>query len=110
MTNAIKNKILNIEYSERKAFWCLVSLVIAFFGFYVYFVNSAIINVVERQKTEREIASVNSRVSNLESSYLALNDKISIDYAFSMGFVKVEKEKYVHRKTLSANLSLNKLH
>ena len=106
MTKNIKNKILSIEYSERKAFWYLVLFVVFFSGFYIYFVNSAIINVVERQKIEREIASIGSRVSDLETSYLSLNNKINFDYALSLGFVKVEKEKYVYRKAQSANLSL----
>ncbi|KKR46931.1 MAG: hypothetical protein UT90_C0014G0020 [Parcubacteria group bacterium GW2011_GWA1_40_21] len=107
MTKMIKNKIMSIEYSERKAFWYLALLAAAFSGFYIYFVNGAIINVVERQKTEKEIISVNSRISDLESSYFSLNGKINLDYAYSLGFVKAGKEKYVYRKSLSANLSLN---
>lgn len=107
MTKKIRNKILNIEHKERKAFWCLVSLAVAFSGFYIYFVNGAIINVVERQKIEREIVSINSRIGDMESSYISLNNKISLEYAFSAGFVKVAKEKYVYRKTLGANLSLS---
>lgn len=109
MTKTIKNKILNIESPERKAFWYLVLFAVVFAGFYIYFVNGAIINVVERQKIEKEISSINSRISDLESSYISLNNKISLDYAFSAGFVKVAKEKYVYRKTLGANLSFNRL-
>lgn len=102
-----KNKILNIEYSEKKVFWYLVLFLVIFSGLYIYFVNGAIINVVERQKIEREIISINSRIGDLESSYISLNKKINLEYAFSAGFVKVEKEKYVYRKALGANLSLN---
>ena len=109
MTKIIKNRILNIEYSGRKSFWYLTLLTIIFSGTYVYFVNCAIINVVERQKIEREIASVSSRISDLESSYISLSGKINTDYAFSRGFVKVTKEKYVHRKTFSANVSFNQV-
>lgn len=109
MTKIIKNKILSIGYSERKAFWYLVLTAVLLSGFYIYFVNGAIMNVVERQKIEKQIASINSRVSDLESSYLALNDKINVDYAMSIGFVKVAKEKYVYRKALGAKLSLNHL-
>lgn len=109
MTKTIKNKILNIESPERKAFWYLALFAVVFAGFYIYFVNGAIINVVERQKIEKEIASINSRISDLESSYISLNNKINLEYAFSAGFVKVAKEKYVRRKTLGANLSFNRL-
>lgn len=110
MTKTIKNKILSIGHSERKFFWYLVLFAVVFSGFYVYFVNSAIINVVERQKIEKEIASINSRISDLESSYIVLNRKINLDYALSAGFVKLAKEKYIYRKSLGANLSLNQLH
>lgn len=108
MTTKIKNRILkNFEYSERKAFWYLVLFAIVFSGFYSYFVNKAIINVVERQKIEEEIASVNSRIGDLEFFYLKLNKKINLEYAFSAGFVKITKEKYVHRKAIGTNLSIN---
>ncbi|MBU6430817.1 MAG: hypothetical protein KGJ58_00835 [Patescibacteria group bacterium] len=107
MTKTIKNKILNMEHSERKIFWCLALFVAAFSGLYMYFVNGAIVNVVERQKIEKEIAALNSRISDLESSYLDLNNQISFNRALSMGFVKMADEKYVFRKTLSANLSFN---
>ena len=107
MTKNIKKRIINAEYSERKTFWYLALFIVVFSGFYIYFVNGAIINVVERQKIEKEIASINSRIGDMESSYLGLNNKISLDYALSLGFVKVGKEKYVYRKTLGANLSLN---
>lgn len=109
MTKIIKNKILNIEYSGRKSFWYLTLLIIVFSGIYVYFVNGAVINVVERQKIEREIASISSKISDLESSYISLSGKINADYAFSRGFVKVTKEKYVQRKTLSANVSFSQV-
>ncbi len=110
MTKAIKNRILNIEYSERKIFWCLILFVAVFSGLYMYLVNSTIVNVVGRQKIEKEISSINSRINDLESSYLSLNNQISFNYALSMGFVKLTSEKYVSRKALSANLSLNQLH
>lgn len=109
MTKAIKNRILRIESPERKIFWYLMLFAIVFSGLYIYFVNSAIINAVEYQKTERGITSLNSRVSDLESSYLSLNDKISLDYALGAGFVKIIGEKYVSRKAFSVNLSLNQL-
>ena len=105
----IKNKISGIEYSGRKAFWYLVLIAIILSGSYIYFVNGAIINVVERQKIEKEITSISSRINDLESSYISLNSKINLDFAHSLGFVKVDKEKYVYRKTLSANLSLNRV-
>lgn len=107
MKRIIKNKILNIEYSEKKVFWYLVLLIVFCSGFYLYFVNGAIINVVERQKAEKEIAALSSRVNDLDSDYLTLNNKINLDYALSLGFSAVGKEKYVSRKVLSVSVSLN---
>lgn len=110
MTKTIKNRILSIEYPERKFFWYLVLSAAIFSGLYIYFVNSAIINAVEYQKIGKEITFLNSQISDLESSYLSLNDKINLDYALGSGFVKVTSEKYISRKAFSANLSLNQLH
>lgn len=107
MVKTIKNRILNIENVEKKFFWYIASFAIAFFGLYLYFVNMTIINVVERQNTEKNIASLNSRISDMESNLLGLNKKINFEYAVSKGFVKIASEKYVPRKVLSVNLSMN---
>lgn len=109
MTKAIKNKILNIENLERKIFWYFTMCIIIFSGFYLYYVNRTIVNVVERQNIEKEIALINSRLGDLESSYLSLKNGISYDLALSKGFVKVSNEKYVSRKTFNNNLSVNRI-
>ncbi|MEK7150252.1 MAG: hypothetical protein AAB688_02470 [Patescibacteria group bacterium] len=110
MVKTIKNRILNIENAEKKFFWYTASFAIVFSGLYLYFVNMTIVNVVERQNTEKDIASLNSRISDMESDFLSLNKKISLEYAVSKGFVKMASEKYVSRKALSVNLSMNQTH
>lgn len=107
MVKIIKNKILNIEIAKKKFFWYMASSAIVFLGFYLYFVNMTIVNVVERQNTEINIASLNSRISDMESDLLDLNKKINFEYALSKGFVKMAGEKYVLRKFLSVNLSMS---
>lgn len=109
MTKTIKNKILNIENLEKKLFWYFTLFVIIFSGLYLYSVNRTIVNIVERQNIEKQIALINSELGNMEASYLGLKNKINFDYALSKGFVKVSNEKYVSRKTFGANLSVNRL-
>lgn len=109
MTKAFKNKISNIENLEKKLFWSIAMLIIIFSGLYLYSVNQTIINVVERQNIEKQIAGINSRISDTEVSYMNLKNNINYEFAVSKGFVKVSNEKYVSRKSSSDNLSVNRI-
>ena len=109
MTKTFKNKILNIEDPKKKVFWSFVMFAIMFSGLYLYYVNRTIINVVERQNIEKQIANINSRISDTEISYMNLKNNINYEFAVSKGFVRVSNEKYVSRRASGDNLSVNRI-
>jgi len=102
----MKEKILQIN-NEKNIFWTLVLLVIAGFSFYLYCVSVTTLNVVSRQKLEKEIFSIQSTIGSLESEYMSKKNNISIEYAYSLGFKDVSKVTYINKKSLSKTLSFN---
>ena len=56
---------------------------------YGYLVNETVMNVVELEKNESTIADMRSSIAELESAALALREKMSVEYAHSLGFVEV---------------------
>lgn len=104
----IQNQIERIEYREKAIFWIFFSLFIFFLVFYGFMVNSTIANAVAKQQAEKDIISLNTDVNSMESTYLNLKNKITIDLAVSKGFVENMTEKYVVvSKDKGLSLSIN---
>lgn len=62
---------------------------------YGYLVNETVMNVVELEKTEAAITEVRSHIAELESQAIASREKMSIEYAHSLGFMEVATS-YAH--------------
>jgi hypothetical protein len=109
MVETIKNKIDSIGIREKKIFWVLFS-VFAFLLFsYGFLVNSTMMNAVSMQKMEKEMVALNSDVNSMEFDYLNIKNKITMDYANSLGFVSVSYDKFasVSSDKYSLSLSIN---
>lgn len=101
-----KINIYKISDLSQKVFWLFSILIVIFASMYMYFVSSAIVNVVLREEIEGEIVKIHSEVGELESKYLTLENNITMDTALAMGFVKVADKKFVTRTNRS--LSINR--
>ncbi|OGD67910.1 hypothetical protein A3I18_02210 [Candidatus Campbellbacteria bacterium RIFCSPLOWO2_02_FULL_35_11] len=97
---------INMKNTVRLIFWSVVSLLVLFSIMYAFFVKQTVINIVERENFENEIAVLNSEVSGLEFKYIALKNEVDMDYAHSVGFVDVKNMKFASRKLPAQNLSL----
>ncbi len=102
------NKVIAYQADniERKVFWSFLILVILFASLYMYFISASIVNVVLRKEIEGDIITTHSEVGELESRYLGLENNITMDRAFAMGFVKLADKKFVTRA--SQSLSINR--
>jgi len=80
---------------RRTLFWAALSLVLMLVSLYVYFIGSSIVNVLVRKEINQEIAATNSRISDLESQYLAQQNAINLAYARSLGFEDIENKQFV---------------
>jgi hypothetical protein len=85
-----------IAYNVSKAlryreyiFFSLVAVVLFFAGAYIFFIRSAIVNVVARQDIVKEIQTDTTSVSSLENQYFNLKSSITMDTATSLGFSNV---------------------
>lgn len=103
-TRSISNKIYGIERRLCLGFFALAFVLLALYG---YFVGKSIINVVVREEVEIHIAEVNSRISDLESSYIAKKNAINLDFAYAQGFKAVGEKTFVNRGTLVGRISQN---
>lgn len=99
-----------IQKFQKSAVWMLLLLNVVLIGGYVYAVNRTVFNVVASTKAENTIAQSSATVSDLESRYVALKNKITLDFAYSQGFQDASKQQiFIAKKLVSNTLSFNAL-
>jgi hypothetical protein len=79
---------LQLHFTRIIGFWLLVPLLVFCFAVYVYYVNAAIVNIVERKHTEAQSRVVAAHISELETQYYALRSDITSEHATELGFVE----------------------
>ncbi len=100
---------LSIIHNDKKIFFILIITVAFSSVMYLYLVNSAVMNVVKKEKLSQEIGAMQARLSSLESSYVVLRNSISLDFAYTQGFEDVLDAQFIERKPLGKGLSFNTL-
>jgi hypothetical protein len=101
-----KNKRINNREPLKIWFWSLLGVFILCFFSYGYCVSSAIVNIVERQNIENELATLNSKILDLESQYITAKNSITPELAANLGFVPVSSQKFVNKTINKPGLSL----
>ncbi|OHA88373.1 MAG: hypothetical protein A2653_02275 [Candidatus Zambryskibacteria bacterium RIFCSPHIGHO2_01_FULL_43_25] len=82
----------------RVIFWGIACLTAGLAVFYILGINQTVRNVAERQILETELSSISNKIAELEFSYIALKNNITINTAFELGFEQVKEVVYVSRK------------
>lgn len=80
-------------------FLCVIS--------YIYFANSAVRSVTLLENSKPELEMLSARVSDLESRSLALEQKISIERAKTLGLSEVNNPLFLVKGDEREALSLN---
>lgn len=88
---------------QKKIMWGVVMLFVMTLFAYAYFVNGAILNIVERQNVLRELASLTSSVGELESDYSIVRNTLTQERARALGFDEPKKKVFVSEKRLVQN-------
>lgn len=109
MTKIITENIDSVLSYRSRIFWLLIIGIAITAPFYAIFVHSAIVNVVEREKIVGQIREKSTAVSELESEYFAMKDKINMELAHSKGFHDTDVSSFIPRKSLTAFVSHNEL-
>ncbi len=93
----VKVNILR-NFREMKAFYMLVALVLASFIMYLVFIGQTVFLLVDGKNIELEKRALATEISELELQTLSLNDTISIEKAYELGFVNAPNTQFVTTK------------
>lgn len=97
-------KVLQLN-KEKAVFWALLGVLFLCAGFYMYFINSTVHNVVTRQNLESEASGLVLKIGNQEFEYITKKNNINIQLAYSMGFKDVTAKTFIS-KNKSKQVSL----
>ena len=78
-------KVLQLN-REKTMFWTLISILFLCSGFYIYFINTTIHNVVIRQNLESEATGLTLSIGSKEFEYITSRNAITLQVAYSLGF------------------------
>ncbi len=80
---------------EKSIVWFELALVLAFFVLYAYSIVTSVVNVVLREELQVAVREADSRVGELEATYLALVHTLTEERATELGLVKLGQVTYV---------------
>ena len=100
------NKRIDNSEPQRVWFWSLVGVLFICIFSYGFCVRGAIVNIVNRQSMESELSALNTKVLNLESEYIKAKNAVTLEKAYSLGFIAVSNQKFVTRSTKNPGLSV----
>ncbi len=78
------------QFKYQKQIWALGGILGVLVFTYIGLVGSTVYNTLERQRGEKEISEVTSKLSEMEFSYLNIKAKINPELARSLGFVDAD--------------------
>ncbi|MCI5108347.1 MAG: hypothetical protein MRY49_00685 [Candidatus Pacebacteria bacterium] len=99
-------KFISQLHKEKIMFWLLAITIVSSFIAYMFLVNSTVLNIVKREEVGNSLATLNTKVSELEFEYITLKNSIDIEYALDRGYVPAENITFAGKK--DTNLSLNR--
>jgi hypothetical protein len=87
-------KILELK-KEKNIFWTLTAILLLCVGFYMYFINTTVRNVVSRENLENESSKIALEISSNEFKYITLRNSVTLQLAYSIGFKDAENKKFI---------------
>ncbi|MBI5126715.1 MAG: hypothetical protein HZA80_03060 [Candidatus Taylorbacteria bacterium] len=109
MTKAVATTISKVHLYRERIFYTLCALLAVSAISYGYLLQKAIVNVVEREAMIKELRIATSRVADLESSYLALKNTVTLELAFDRGFKEANHLSYIKKGSLGQLTLSNEL-
>ena len=96
-----------IYKEESRLFYFALSLCVIVVCAYMYFVSTSVVNVVMRKEVDGQIASINTRISQLEEVYIEKQHNLSSAIATHRGFVINEEKIFIDKTEAKFVLSNN---
>lgn len=78
-------------------FYTAISLFVATFALYMYFLSDSIVHVVMRKEVDAQISVLGTTVSDLEAEYIEMQHRVSNDIASLQGFVVADSKIFIDK-------------
>lgn len=75
------------NYIHQKKIWGFGGLIAGLLSVYVLLVGFTVWNTLIRQRSEKQVTSIQANISELEFSYVNLKSSINVEMATELGFV-----------------------
>ncbi len=96
-------KVLQLN-KEKTIFWALIGVLFLCAGFYMYFINNTVHNVVARQDLEAEASNLTLSIGNREFQYISKRNGITLSRAKELGFKEVLAKTFISKKGSQVSL------
>jgi hypothetical protein len=93
--NTAISKTNTINRGAGRAFYMLAALAALAFLLYLLFIGQTVFKLVAEKNVTAQVRTLSAEISQLELEALSLNDTISIERAYELGFVNAIKTQYV---------------
>ena len=87
-------KVLELN-REKAIFWALFGVFALCAGFYMYFINATVRNIVLRQNLENEASGLTLKIGSQEFEYITKRNSVTLSLARSLGFEEAGVRAYV---------------
>lgn len=98
--------IQKIDRLSDTIFWSLLVGIVALSGMYMFNVQKAIRNVVERNNIQADIVALSSRLSESEFQYINSVGDITLESAQKLGFQSAVEKTFVTRERISQTVAI----
>ncbi|MCE9517638.1 hypothetical protein K8Q96_01390 [Candidatus Nomurabacteria bacterium] len=100
MSNAkiITKSIVENSQTQLTIFRALIASLVLLSIVYIYLIGSITFNVLARKSLNATVHVLGTHVSELELTYLNATSGINKDYAYSLGFVDIQKNIFATRE------------
>lgn len=88
-----------VSHTQKDIFWATIVTFFVLMAMYIGFLSASIVNVSVRQNTNDKIVALRSKVAQLEFQYVALQNTITTETAFSKGYVASAPVAYVTKES-----------
>ena len=96
----VKTLITQFEENDRSIFWILALCLGVTVALYLYFLSVSVGAVIARKSAEQSVSVITSKISELETTYVALDRHIDPALAQARGFVDIAVPKYITQDTV----------
>lgn len=105
MTKVIAQTVSNMHLYRERLFAVFAAMLLLLALSYGWLMHSTIVNVVESEKMLKGSRILASRVQDLESKYLSLQNSVTLKVAYEKGYKDAETTHFISKKTLGKALT-----